>query len=291
MARIDEIYLENLCTILESGVEKKDRTGTGTVSYPFVTIRHDMADGFPLLTLRRMPFKSALVELEGFIKGITSKAWYQEKGCHFWDEWASPDAIVQWEKENHPITSDAERKAVMKELNELGPVYGSQWNYFSGGLTDKACQLQMVRRLLKTEPTSRRMVVSAWNPDFIDNMALPPCHLLWQVNVTGNKLNLVYYQRSCDYILGHNLTGYGMLLTLLAKEYGYQLGVLGAVFMDCHVYRNHLNGVKVLLHRAIDRPAPRIRFKKWDGFDKWSAEDVVVENYNPGDKIEFPVSV
>ncbi len=291
MAKIDEIYLQNLITILEQGVEKKDRTGTGTVSYPGVLIRHDMRDGFPLLTLRRMPWKSALIELEGFLKGITSKAWYQKRGCHFWDGWASSRAIEQWEKDNHPIADDKERKAVMRQLNELGPIYGSQWNYFSGGMTEAANQLQMVKDTLKRDPMSRRMVVSAWNPDFNDSMALPACHVLWQVNVSGNRLNLAYYQRSCDYILGHNLTGYGMLLTLLAKEAGYEPGVLCAFYMDCHVYKDHLAGVRKLLHRPVDKPMPILHIKRWTGMVNWSADDVAIENYQPEEKIEFPVSI
>lgn len=291
MARIDELFLDNLCTILEKGVEKKDRTGTGTISYPFITIRHDMADGFPILTLRKMPWKSAFIELEGFLKGITNKSWYQKRGCHFWDSWASSKAIAQWEKENHPIQNEAERKEVMRNLTELGPIYGSQWNYFSGGVSEASNQLQMVRNTLKNEPSSRRMVVSSWNPDYNDSMALPACHVLWQVNVTGNKLNLFYYQRSCDFVLGNNFIGYGMLLTLLAKEYGYLPGVLGATYADCHVYLNHIDGVRTLLKRPITIPPPELVFKAWNGFDYWSASDMTLNHYNPAEKIDFIVAV
>ena len=291
MAKIDVTYLENLCKILDSGIEKKDRTGVGTITYPFVTIRHDMSDGFPLLTLRKMPWISALTELEGFLKGITNKTWYQSRGCHFWDGWASSKAIQEWEKNNHPIQSDDERKEVMRSLTDLGPIYGSQWNYFSGGVSEASNQLKYVRDTLRDNPASRRMVVSSWNPDFNDSMALPACHVLWQVWVSGEKLNLAFYQRSCDFILGHNLTGYGMLLLLLCKESGYTPGVLGATYADCHIYLNHIEGVRELLHRPVTIPAPVVQFKTWQGFDNWRATDMLLSKYNPAGKIEFPVAI
>ena len=211
MSKLDDKFKSIVQTIIDNGTKVHNRTGIDTITYPGVMIRHNMSDGFPLLTLRRIPYKSAFAEMEGFIKGITNKRWYIEHNCHFWDQWCSP---IEFDHSNpYPDVKYGDKKAfdIMKSIEDLGPIYGFQWRCFNG-----ADQLKNIVYDLKNNPTSRRMVCSAWNPNELHKMALPPCHFTWQVTVTNNKLNLFFNQRSCDFILGNNLVGYGLLLKLLA---------------------------------------------------------------------------
>lgn len=289
MAQIDKLFKETLQQIYQEGFDRPDRTGTGTRSVQGVMIRHQMQDGFPLLTLRKMPYKAAFVEMEGFIRGVTNKAWYQNRGCHFWDHWCSPDFVPF---QTYPKGSPEEKER-MRDCNGLGPIYGYQWRNFGDRDKKLQCdQLKTVVDTLKSEPTSRRMVCSAWNPVDLSSMALPPCHVLWQVTVTGHRLNLFYYQRSCDFVLGNNLTGYGLLLMLLAKETNLIPGVLTAFFADCHVYHNHIEGVSKLLKRSTEVTPPKLEFKDWDGIFNWTHDKAQISDYFPiTPSISFPVSV
>ena len=274
-------YLNIVYNVLKNGVKKENRTGISTISTFAETFRHDMSQGFPLLTTKKMAIKSLSVELEGFITGITSKKWYQDRGCKIWDEWSNP-----------LVTND----------DDLGPIYGYQWRRFSqtydeydDGCLTKYDQFDNIVRTLKHRPYDRRMVCSAWNPVQIDRMALPPCHILWNVVVLGDKLNLAWYQRSCDLMLGvpFNIASYATLLLLLCKETGFEPGILHGTLSDCHIYENQIEKAEEQLDR-IPRSLPTMNVRGTGEFNiyKWRHDLIDLKNYNPYPKIDFgPVAV
>ena len=287
MSNLDKTFQETLDLILTKGYKKEDRTGTGTISFPGVMIRHDMSDGYPLLTLRTVPFKSAAIELEGFIKGITSKQWYKERGCNYWNQWCNPKVV--------PYGTDDDTKKKMEECDDLGEIYGKQWRDFQDpqnlyGSTVKD-QLKDVVDTLKSNPNSRRMLCSAWNPLALNHMALPPCHFAWQVNVTDGKLNLFYYMRSVDFVLGNDLNTYGLLLHLLAKESNLKEGMLVGFFADAHIYLNHINGIKELLSRNATSDLPTIETDNFKSIYDWQYSDTILCDYNPLPSVKFNVAV
>ena len=287
MSRLDKTFQETLELILTKGYKKEDRTGTGTISFPGVMIRHDMSDGYPLLTLRTVPFKSAAIELEGFIKGITSKQWYKERGCNYWNQWCNPQIV--------PYGTDNESKKRMEECDDLGEIYGKQWRHFQDpqnlyGSTIKD-QLKDVVDTLKSNPNSRRMLCSAWNPLALEHMALPPCHFAWQVNVTDGKLNLFYYMRSVDFVLGNDLNTYGLLLHLLAKESNLKEGMLVGFFADAHIYLNHIDGIKELLSRNTMGNLPTIKTDNFKSIYDWQYSDTILLDYEPLPSVKFNVAV
>ena len=214
--------------ILREGTPKDTRTGIGTLAIAGVKFEHDMATGFPLLTTKKVPFRHVATELEFFIKGYTDKRWLQDRGIHIWDEWAN--------QKKAPYGHSDEAKQKMQEERDLGPVYGFQWRHFGAeyesydtDYTNKGIdQLKNLVNTLKTEPTSRRMMVSSWNPKDLHLMGLPPCHYAWQVDVIDSKLNLLWNQRTVDTMLGlpFNIASYGLLLHILAKETGLKEGKL-----------------------------------------------------------------
>lgn len=195
-------YLDILKKILEEGEPKSTRTGVGAISIPGVMFEHDLSKGFPLLTTKQMAKKTMMVELEGFIKGVTDKQWYQERGCHIWDEWCNPTKV--------PYGHSEETKRKMAEERDLGPIYGFQWRHFGAEYIDQHAdyfnrgvdQLANIVSITQKDPDNRRMIVSAWNPKMLNQMALPPCHYGFQVIVTNDKLNLMWNQRSVDAPLG-----------------------------------------------------------------------------------------
>ena len=287
MSRLDKTFQETLELILTKGYKKEDRTGTGTISFPGVMIRHDMSEGYPLLTLRTVPFKSAAIELEGFIKGITSKQWYKERGCNYWNQWCNPQVV--------PYGTDDDTKKKMEECDDLGEIYGSQWrnfqdpqNLYESTVKD---QLKDVVDTLKSNPNSRRMLCSAWNPLALNHMALPPCHFAWQVNVTDGKLNLFYYMRSVDFVLGNDLNTYGLLLHLLAKQSNLKEGMLVGFFADAHIYLNHIDGIKELLNRNATSDLPTIETDNFKSIYDWQYSDTILCNYNPLPSVKFKVAV
>jgi len=240
--------------------------------------KHNMCGSFPLLTTKTMAYKSMWVELEGFIKGITSKRWYQERNCNIWNEWSNP------QNENE---------------NDLGPIYGYQWRRFNeaydendNGSLNGYDQLKYIVETLKSDPESRRMVCSAWNPIQIDSMALPPCHVLWNVVVIGNKINLLWHQRSCDLMLGvpFNIASYATLLLLLAQEADLSPGVLQGTFADCHIYEDHIEGAEEQLSRS-PKPLPTVSLGEYNSIYEWNSEGAGVFNYEPHSKIYFPIAV
>ena len=278
MSFLDKTFQENLELILTKGYKKEDRTGTGTISFPGVMIRHDMSDGYPLLTLRKVPFKSAAIELEGFIKGISSKQWYKERGCNYWNQWCNPQEVA--------YGTDDDTKKKMEECDDLGKIYGYQWRNFKG-----VDQLKNIVNTLKKDTNNRRMVCSAWAPDQLNEMALPPCHFAWQVNVTDGKLNLFYYMRSVDFVLGNDLNTYGLLLHLLAKESNLKEGMLVGFFADAHIYLNHIDGIKELLNRNATGKLPNIKTDSFKSIYDWQYNDTILLDYKPLPSVKFEVAV
>jgi len=289
-----QTYLDIVERILETGEQKKDRTGVGTMSIAGAMIEHDMSLGFPLLTTKKMPFKVIATELEFFIKGITDKQWLQERGNHIWDEWASPKKA--------PYGHDEKSKERMKNERDLGPVYGFQWRHFGadyeGHDKDHAGkgvdQLHRLIETLKTNPSDRRMIVNSWNAAQLQEMALPPCHYSFQVTVIKNKLNLLWNQRSIDTMLGlpFNIGSYALLLHLLAKETGLEPGKLVGFLADVHIYLNHIEGAKEQLTRNPQiYPLAKIETDPFTSIFDWQAENTRLLNYQSYPRIQFEIAV
>ena len=261
-------YLDLLYKIKEEGVIREDRTGTGTKSIFGYQMRFNMNDGFPLLTTKKLHLKSIIHELLWFLSGDTNIKYLQDNGVRIWNEWAD-------------------------ENGDLGPVYGHQWRSWSdykGGTID---QIQQAVDLIKNNPNSRRILVSAWNPADIDNMALPPCHCLFQFYVADGKLSLQLYQRSADVFLGvpFNIASYALLLQMMAQVTGLECGDFVHTTGDTHLYLNHLKQVDTQLMRT-PRPLPKMKINP-DVKDIFSFkyEDFELVDYNPWPHIKAEVSV
>jgi thymidylate synthase len=261
-------YLDLLNRILTEGAEKTDRTGTGTKSIFGNQMRFRLDDGFPLLTTKKLHLKSIIYELLWFLKGDTNVKYLQEHGVRIWNEWAD-------------------------ENGELGPVYGHQWRSwpdYKGGTID---QIANVLDLIKNHPDSRRMMVSAWNVAEVNQMALPPCHCLFQFYVAEGRLSLQLYQRSADTFLGvpFNIASYALLLMMMAQVTGLQAGDFIHTTGDTHLYLNHLEQARLQLTRT-PRPLPTMKINPdvKSLFD-FQFEDFELENYNPWPHIKADVSV
>jgi len=285
-------YLDIVQKILDKGFRKTNRTGVDALSIAGTMFEHDMADGFPLLTTKKVPFKMVRSELEFFIRGITDKEWLREQKNSIWDEWCSPDVV--------PYGNDEQTKLKMMNERELGPIYGWQWRNFGAKYTSYNTapqgqgidQLQKLVNTLKTNPDDRRMIVSAWNPCDLHRMALPPCHYSFQVTVIDGKLNLLWNQRSVDVALGlpFNIASYGCLLHLLAKEAKLGEGKLIGFLGDTHIYINHINAISIQLVRQ-PKALPRIKTENFKSIFDWHYEDTVVEGYDPHPAIKFEIAV
>jgi thymidylate synthase len=227
-------YLDLLDHVLKNGYKKPDRTGTGTISVFGYQMRFDLQEGFPLLTTKKLHLSSILYELLWFLKGSTNVQYLHENGVTIWDEWARPDG-------------------------ELGPVYGYQWRSWPKPDGTHVDQIARVVESIKNNPDSRRHIVSAWNVGELDKMALPPCHLLFQFYVAGDKLSCQMYQRSCDIFLGvpFNITSYALLTLMMAQVTGLKPGEFIHTLGDAHIYLNHLEQVKLQLTRT-PFPLPRM---------------------------------
>ncbi len=287
-------YLDIVKRVLEEGKEKTDRTGVGTLAIAGAMFEHDMSKGFPLLTTKKVPLRLVATELEFFIKGITDKEWLKEKNNHIWDEWCNPKKV--------PYAHDEETKKKMVEERDLGAIYGFQWRHFNANYenhdTDYSGQgidqLKKVIDKLKKDPNDRRMIVSAWNPCMLDQMALPPCHYLFQVSVINNKLNLLWNQRSVDTMLGlpFNIASYALLLHLLAKETGLEEGKLVGFLADVHIYKNHVDGAKEQLTRDPSKyPLPKIETDNFTSIFDWKSENTKVEGYESYPRIKFDIAI
>ncbi len=268
MNRTDEVYLDLLRRVLDEGVTRDDRTGTGTKSVFGHQMRFDLSEGFPLLTTKRVHRKSVIHELLWFLRGETNVKSLQEVGVSIWDEWAD-------------------------EAGELGPVYGAQWRSwpdYDGSTVD---QITKVQEALRTNPYSRRHVVSAWNPALVDDMALPPCHCLFQFYVADGKLSCQLYQRSADIFLGvpFNIASYALLTHMMAQGAGLGVGDFVHTLGDAHLYLNHQEQALEQLSR-VGRDLPTLTLnsaiKDVLGF---SYEDIKVENYDPHPVIKAPIAV
>ena len=261
-------YLDLLHRIVTEGVQKGDRTGTGTLSVFGHQMRFNMQDGFPLLTTKKLHLKSIIYELLWFLKGDTNVKFLQEHGVRIWNEWAD-------------------------ENGELGPVYGHQWRSwpdYKGGTID---QIQQVIDALRHNPNSRRMLVTAWNPAEVDDMALPPCHCLFQFYVANGKLSLQLYQRSADTFLGvpFNIASYALLLQLMAQVTGFAAGDFIHTTGDTHLYLNHLEQAKLQLTRT-PRPLPKMKINPdVKSIFEFRYEDFELTDYNPYPHIAAEVSV
>ena len=260
-------YLALLEDILANGVQRADRTGVGTLGVFGRQMRFDLAKGFPLLTTKALHRKSIIVELLWFLRGDTNVRWLQERGVRIWDEWADADG-------------------------ELGPVYGRQWRSWAAPDGRVVDQIAGVVESLKTNPNSRRHIVSAWNPADVDDMALPPCHCLFQFFVAEGRLSCQLYQRSADVFLGvpFNIASYALLTLMMAQVTGLQPGEFVHTFGDAHLYLNHLDQAKLQLTRE-PRPLPTVRLAPKRDLFAFTYEDVVVEGYRPHPKIEAPIAV
>lgn len=281
---IDTQYLNLVKEILKAP-KKDNRTWIATHAIACRSIRHDMSEGFPLLTTKKIPLRVVAVELEGFIKWINSKKRYQDRNCHIWDERCNPQKVA--------YGHDEETKKKMLEEDDLGRIYGVQRR-------DRMWKVDQVKSLvekLKTNPFDRRMIVSAWNPSELDQMALPPCHYSRQVIVTINDagekvLNLTWNQRSVDTMLGlpFNIASYAILLMLLAKEVGMKPGVLMWSLWDVHIYENHIEWAKEQLERE-PKPLPKLDMPNFTNI--WDREytDLELTNYDPHPRIKFDIAV
>ncbi|MEN8831902.1 MAG: thymidylate synthase [Pacificibacter sp.] len=274
-------YHDQLKTILEHGEHTTDRTGTGTISYFGMQARYSMADGFPLVTTKKLHLRSIMHELLWFLAGDTNIKYLKDNGVSIWDEWAD-------------------------ENGDLGPVYGHQWRRFPAlektnetrngeplFIANSVDQIQNLLDMIKTSPDSRRLMVSAWNPADVPNMALPPCHTLWQVKILGGKLHLQLYQRSADMFLGvpFNIASYSMLLLMLAQVTGYEPGDFVHSIGDAHIYSNHLEQVDLQLSRTPKAlPQMRLNPDVKSLFD-FKYDDFEVLNYDPDPMIKAPVAV
>lgn len=287
-------YLDIVRHVLKNGIAKSNRTSTDALTVAGCMFEHDMAQGFPLLTTKKVPFRLVATELEFFIKGITDKQWLQERNNHIWDEWAYPKKA--------PYGHSQEAQQIMRQERDLGPIYGFQWRHFGAAYqtheTDYTNQgydqLKQLVTTLKNNPCDRRMLVSAWNPPILHDMALPPCHYAFQVTVTDSTLHLLWNQRSVDVMLGlpFNIASYGLLLHLLAKEAGLREGKLIGFLADVHIYANHVNGAQEQLTRNPEiHSLPLLITEPFTSIFTWSAQDSKPINYTSHPSIPFEIAI
>lgn len=264
-------YEDLLRKVLYEGDQKDDRTGTGTISLFGQQMRFDLSQYFPLITTKRVWFKGVAYELLWFLQGSSNVRWLQEHKVHIWDEWADEDG-------------------------NLGPVYGVQWRSWPAPTADDPHrtidQITNVVNQIKNNPNSRRLIVTAWNPAEVENMALPPCHALFQFYVSNGKLSCQLYQRSCDMFLGvpFNIASYSLLTAMIAQQCDLQLGEFVWTGGDCHIYDNHVDQVIEQLSRK-PLPYPQLHLDKAASLFDYQFEDFHVENYQHQGTIAAPIAV
>lgn len=261
-------YLDLLDDILKNGTIRDDRTGTGTKAVFGRQMRFDLSNGFPMVTTKKLHLRSIIIELLWFLKGDTNVRWLQENKCKIWDEWAD-------------------------ENGDLGPVYGKQWRSWAAPDGRTIDQIAWVQNEIRTNPNSRRLIVSAWNPADVENMALPPCHCLFQFNVMDGKLNCQLYQRSADVFLGvpFNIASYSLLTMMMAQACDLEPGEFVHSFGDTHLYLNHIEQAELQLSRAPKTlPTMALNPDIKDVFG-WTYEDFDLQNYDAHPHIKGLVAV
>ena len=261
-------YLNLLRHVLDNGTEKSDRTGTGTLSVFGYQMRFNLEDGFPLITTKKLHLKSIIYELLWFLKGDTNIKYLNDNKVNIWNEWADKDG-------------------------NLGHIYGYQWRSWPGYDGKHTDQISHLIKSIQSDPDSRRHIVSAWNVADLKNMALPPCHVLFQFYVADGKLSCQLYQRSADIFLGvpFNIASYSLLLMMVAQVTGLKPGEFIHTFGDAHIYKNHLEQVRIQLERD-PRPLPVIRLNaSIADIDKFSFDDFALEGYDPHPHIQGAISV
>ncbi len=261
-------YLDYLSYIFDHGVPKKDRTGTGTISVFGYQMRFNLQEGFPIITTKKVHLRSIVFELLWFLRGETNLAYLHENGVSIWDEWADPDG-------------------------NLTGIYGKQWRSWETGDGRTIDQISRVVEELKTDPDSRRLIVSAWNVGELDNMVLPPCHLLFQFYVAAGRLSCQLYQRSADSFLGvpFNITSYSLLTHMIAQQCNLDVGDFIWTGGDCHIYSNHIEQVKLQLTREPYQ-LPKLTIKrKPDSIFDYQHGDFEILNYQAHPPITAPVAV
>lgn len=280
----EQAYLDLLRLVLNEGTEKGDRTGTGTLSHFGAQLRFNLADGFPLLTTKKVHFKSIVYELLWFLSGSTHVDYLQENGVRIWNEWSTAEQTARF---NRPA-------------GDLGPVYGHQWRNYGASKSkdgsynnDGIDQITQVIEQIKTNPNSRRLIVSGWNPGEADQVALPPCHTLFQFFVADNKLSCQLYQRSADLFLGvpFNIASYALLTHMVAQVCGLEVGEFIWTGGDCHIYQNHREQVELQLTRSLyTLPTLTLNPDVKDIF-AFNYEDISVEGYESHPAIKAKVAV
>ncbi len=287
-------YLDLCRYVLDNGSEKRDRTGTGTISVFGYQFKHDMAQGFPLLTTKKVFFKAVLGELLWFISGQTNIQPLVKQGIKIWNEWPyakyKTSAEYQGESLEEFVAKIARDDEFANKYGDLGPVYGHQWRNFNG-----IDQLLQVENSIKHDPFSRRHIISAWNPSDIPAMALPPCHAFLQFYVSGDgkKLSLQLYQRSADVFLGvpFNIASYATLLVMMANVCHLEVGEFVHTFGDVHIYLNHLEQIQTQLKRE-PKTLPQLKIKRQvKSIVDYCYEDFEIVDYNPWPAIKGEVSV
>ena len=318
MSIVEEPYLQLIRDILEKGYEKSDRTGTGTKSLFGYQMRFNLAEGFPLLTTKKVPFGLIKSELLWFLRGDTNIRFLLEHNNHIWDEWAfknwaqtdeyhGPDMTnfglrAQEDDNFNKVYQDEKKKFCQKivedqefanKFGNLGDVYGAQWRHWQTRNGETIDQIKDVIETIKNNPDSRRMIVTAWNPEDVPLSALPPCHTLFQFYVNDGKLSCQLYQRSADVFLGvpFNIASYALLTHMIARETGLEVGEFVHTLGDAHIYLNHLDQVNEQLERSpYDAPKLWLNPEKKNIMD-FEMKDIKVKNYRSHSAIKAPVAV
>lgn len=312
-----EQYQQLVREVLEKGHYKSDRTGVGTYSLFGYQMRFDLSKGFPMVTTKRVPFGLIKSELLWFLRGDTNIKYLLEHNNHIWDEWAFERYIKSEDYQGPDMTNfglrvleDEEFKVVYeqqmqqfqekilsdesfaKKHGELGDVYGKQWRKWELRNGETLDQINDVINQIKTNPDSRRLIVSAWNPEDVPTMALPPCHTLFQFYVSDGKLSCQLYQRSADIFLGvpFNIASYALLTHLIALETGLEVGEFVHTFGDAHLYQNHIEQAKLLLSRE-PKALPNLVIDQYNGFEQIEADAIRLEGYQPHPTIKAPIAV
>ncbi|WP_127531537.1 thymidylate synthase [Paenibacillus kobensis] len=318
MSHNEEQYLQLLRHVLNNGTRKEDRTGTGTISTFGYQMRFDLNDGFPILTTKKVPFRHVKSELLWFMKGDTNIRYLLQHDNHIWNEWAfkrwvESDAYDGPDMTNFGLRSqtDAEFAIQYKEqmaryiklmleddhfaaqYGELGDVYGKQWRAWQTTQGETIDQLKDVIAMIKRNPDSRRLIVSAWNPEDVPTMALPPCHTIFQFYVADGKLSCQLYQRSADIFLGipFNIASYALLTHLIARECGLEVGEFVHTLGDAHIYINHLDAIEEQLTRE-PKALPKLILKGgWESVFDVEVSDIALEGYDAHPAIKAPIAV